>query len=232
MNQPVINEAAVADAAAEREIVAFDLEGTLSAGVAWEGMRDYLVAHGEGDKFRRFLRRNILNVLAFRVGILRDERAFKERWILDVMRLFAGYPEARFAEVGAWVADKTFWPHRRVAVVEELVAHQANGRRILIVSGMFEPILQQFAAKLQVESIGTPIEVVNGRLTGEIIGQLNVGPPKVAQLQQLPGKLVAAYGDTLRDIPMLELAETAVAVHPDAVLMETAVQRGWRILEA
>ena len=55
MNQPVINEAAVADAAAEREIVAFDLEGTLSAGVAWEGMRDYLVAHGEGDKFRPLL---------------------------------------------------------------------------------------------------------------------------------------------------------------------------------
>jgi phosphatidylglycerophosphatase C len=116
--------------------------------------------------------------------------------------------------VGAWVADQTFWPHRRVAVVEELVAHRANGRRVLIVSGMFEPILQQFAAKLQVESIGTPVEVVNGRLTGEIIGQLNVGPPKVAQLQQLPGRLVAAYGDTLRDIPMLELAETAVAVHP------------------
>lgn len=215
---------------AEPEIVAFDLEGTLSAGVAWEGMRDYLVAHGEGDKFRRFFRQNLLRVLAFRVGIIKDERAFKERWILGVMQLFAGYTPEHFAEVSAWVADKTFWHHRRAAVVDELLAHQENGRRVIIVSGMFEPILQQFAAKLQVEAIGTLVEVVNGRLTGEIIGQLNVGLPKVAKLQQLPGKLVAAYGDTMRDIPMLALAETAVAVHPDEILRETAVQRGWRIL--
>jgi len=217
---------------AEPEIVAFDLEGTLSAGIAWEGMRDYLVAHGEGDKFRRFFRKNFLRVLAFRVGILRNERAFKERWILDMMRLFAGYTPERFAEVSAWVADRTFWHHRRVAVVEELIAYQEKDARVIVVSGMFEPILQQFAAKLQVEFMGTAIEVVNGRLTGEIIGQLNVGPPKAEKLQQLPGELVSAYGDTMRDIPMLELAETAVAVHPDDILKETAVQRGWRILEA
>ena len=214
----------------EQEIVAFDLEGTLSAGVAWEGMRDYLVAHDEGDKFKRFVRQNFLRLTAFRVGIIRNERAFKERWILGVMRLFAGYTPERFDEVANWVADRSFWAHRRLPVVDELLAFQEKGARVIIVSGMFEPILQQFAAKLQVESIGTQIEVVNGRLTGEIIGQLNVGQPKVDKLQRLPGKLVAAYGDTMRDIPMLEMAETAVAVHPDAILRETAVQRGWRIL--
>ena len=212
------------------EIVAFDLEGTLTAGVAWEGMHDYLMAHGEGDKFRRFFRKNLLMVLAFRFGLLRDERAFNERWILEVLRLFAGYTPERFAEMAAWVVGHTFWPQRRVAVVDELVAHQANGRRIIIVSGMFEPILQQFAQMLQAECIGTPVRFADGRFTGEIIGQLNVGQPKVAQLQQLPGRLLAAYGDTVRDIPMLELAETAVAVHPDKLLRETAVQHGWRII--
>ncbi len=213
------------------EIVAFDLEGTLTAGVAWEGMRDYLMAHGEGDKFRRFFRKNLLPVLAFRFGLLRDERAFKERWILDVLRLFAGYSPEQLDEMAAWVVGHTFWPQRRVVVVDELVAHQANGRRVIIVSGMFEPILRPFAQMVQAECIGTPLEFVDGRFTGEIIGQLNVGQPKVAQLQQLPGRLLAAYGDTVRDIPMLELAETAVAVHPDKFLRETAVQRGWRILE-
>jgi phosphoserine phosphatase len=77
--------------------------------------------------------------------------------------------------------------------------------------------------------MGTAITVENGRLTGEIIGQLNVGQAKVARLQQV-GPLVVAYGDTVRDIPMLSLAETAVAVYPDKLLRETAVQRGWRIL--
>ncbi|WP_420631670.1 HAD family hydrolase [Candidatus Leptofilum sp.] len=217
---------------AETEIVAFDLEGTLSSGIAWEGMRDYLVAHGEGAKFQRFFRKNFLKALAFRVGIVRDERAFKERWILEIMRLFEGYSEARFAEAAAWVVERTFWPNRRDAVVEELLAHRENGRSVIVVSGMFEPILQQFAAKLQVDCIGTPLEVMDGRLTGEIVGQLNVGPNKVAKLQNLPGKLVAAYGDTVWDIPMLELAETAVVVHPDKLLREMAVQRNWRMIDS
>jgi len=215
---------------AEQEIVAFDLEGTLTAGVAWEGLRDYLLAHGEGDKFRRFFRKNLLPVLAFRFGLLRDERAFKERWILGIMRLFADYTTQRFEEVAAWVVERTFWPNRRDLLVAELERHVANGRHVIIVSGMFEPILQQFAAKLQVASMGTALEVVNGRLTGEIIGQLNVGRAKVARLQQA-GQLVAAYGDTARDIPMLELAETAVAVHPDKQLRQAALQNNWRILE-
>jgi len=214
---------------AEPEIVAFDLEGTLTAGVAWEGMRDYLKVHEQEDKYRRFFRKNILLVLAYRFGLLRDERAFKERWILGIMRLFADYAPQQFEEVGAWVVRQTFWPQRRVAVVEELEGHRENGRRVIIVSGLFEPILQQFAAKLQVASIGTQIEVVNGRLTGEVIGQLNVGQAKVKRLQQM-GRLVAAYGDTVRDIPMLELAETAVAVHPDPKLRQAAEQHNWRIL--
>lgn len=213
-----------------QEIVVFDLEGTLTAGVAWEGMRDYLVAHGEADKFRRFFRQNLFQVAAFRFGLLRDERAFKERWILSLLRLFAGYSPERLAEMAAWVVGHTFWPQRRLAVVDELVAHQANGRRVIIVSGMFEPILQHFAQMLQVESIGTPVEFVDGRFTGEIIGQLNVGQAKVARLQQV-GRLAMAYGDTVRDIPMLELAETAVAVHPDKQLRQAAVQNGWRILQ-
>lgn len=214
---------------AEQEIVAFDLEGTLTAGVAWEGMRDYLKAHGEEDKFRRFFRRNLLPVLAFRFGLLRDERAFKERWILDILRLFAGYTPERLDEMAAWVVSHTFWPQRRVAVVEELEAHVANGRRVIIVSGMFEPILQQFAGMLQVESMGTAVAFMDGRFSGEIVGQLNVGQAKVTRLQQA-GRLVAAYGDTVRDIPMLELAETAVAVHPDPKLRQAAEQHAWRIM--
>jgi HAD superfamily phosphoserine phosphatase-like hydrolase len=214
---------------AEQEIVAFDLEGTLTAGVAWEGMRDYLKAHGEEDKFRRFFRKNLLPVLAFRFGLLRDERAFKERWILGVLHLFAGYTPERLDEMAAWVVSHTFWPQRRVAVVEELEGHVANGRRVIIVSGMFEPILQQFAGMLQVESMGTAVAFADGRFTGEIIGQLNVGQAKVTRLQQA-GRLVVAYGDTVRDIPMLELAETAVAVHPDPKLRQAAEQHGWRIL--
>jgi len=39
-----------------------------------------------------------------------------------------------------------------------------------------------------------------------------------------------AYGDTWMDIPLLEHAEHAVAVYPDAKLRSLALERGWEIL--
>jgi phosphoserine phosphatase len=40
-----------------------------------------------------------------------------------------------------------------------------------------------------------------------------------------------AYGDSVHDLPMLELAGTAVAVRPDARLRRVAAARGWAIRE-
>ena len=44
--------------------------------------------------------------------------------------------------------------------------------------------------------------------------------------------VLAAFGDTLADVPMLALATRAVAVAPDAKLRREATTRGWEILDA
>ncbi len=43
--------------------------------------------------------------------------------------------------------------------------------------------------------------------------------------------LAAAYGDSLADVPLLEMAAEPVAVAPDPELRALAVARGWRILD-
>ena len=43
-------------------------------------------------------------------------------------------------------------------------------------------------------------------------------------------RIVAAYGDTLSDLPMMEMSEQPVAVYPDAKLRRVAEERGWRIV--
>lgn len=213
--------------------VASDLEGTITAGETWRGMRDFLVENGYERRYRRFFLRNLPGLLMFRRGWA-NERTFKERWILGLLRLFKGFDEAEMAAMTEFVAMNTLWPTRREAVVAELQAHRANGRSIIIVTGLFEPILQRLARELGgFGSIGTPLLFENGRFTGKTAAPLNVGQRKVVQLQSHlhDGQLAAAYGDTVRDIPMLELAQEPVAVHPDAQLREAAQRRGWRILE-
>jgi HAD superfamily phosphoserine phosphatase-like hydrolase len=214
-------------------IVAFDLEGTITAAETWRGMRDYLRANGRSAEFRRFFLRHLPGVIGYRLGLLRDMLAFKERWVLGILALYGGMSRAQLEEMGDWVAEQVLWPSRRQAVVVELEAHRENGRSVIIVSGMFEPILAPIAAKLGVQAMGTPLLFEGDLFTGRADGPLNVGERKVARLEQLLGNgrtLHAAYGDTRRDIPMLHLSQEPVAVHSDAALRREAEANGWRVL--
>lgn len=212
---------------------AFDLEGTLTRAETWRGMRDYLETQGQGKRFRRFFLSRVPQLLLFRYGLL-DKTRFKERWILGVLNLFNGVPRDEFDAMADWVVEELLWPERRQDVVAELHAHQSAGRRVIVVTGMFEPIVAAFLRRLgDVEGIGTPVVFENGRCTGKIQGEINVGPRKVAQLQPFArdGKIAYAYGDTGADVDMLAMSEHPVAVYPDAALRVVAEERGWRILE-
>jgi phosphoserine phosphatase len=118
-------------------------------------------------------------------------------------------------------------------VVDELRAHRAEGRRVVLVSGMIEPLLRIVAQEVgDVDAIGTPLEFVDDVFSGELADPFNVGPRKVAQLRYFAtdGKIHSAYGDTVRDIPMLEMAFDPVVVAPDAGLREAAAANNWRII--
>ncbi len=214
-------------------VVAADVEGTLSAGAAWKGMRDYLRANGEGDKYKKFLRRWMFRIIKFRLGLIANERAFKEQWIVEMLHLFTDYSPERMLEMGHFVVENEVWPNRRQAVVDELLAHKENGRRVILVTGVMEPVLTHVAQKMGIEAIGTPLLYADGRFTGEIAGTFNTGESKVEQLHPFlqDGKIYSAYGDTAADIPMLNICHEPVAVYPDKMLRKTAVANGWRILE-
>jgi phosphoserine phosphatase len=214
------------------EIVASDLEGTLSAGSAWQALRSYLIMHGHEAAFKQFNRKFMPEYLLVKLG-LRKEQVFKEKWLLGMLRLYAGFSEAEFAEVAEWVVDQEIWPNRRLNVVAELEDHQANGRSVIIVTGVFQPILDNFAARLGFAAIGTGMAFENGRFTGEASTPLNIGEQKLVTLHQRFGDvpLYAAYGDTGPDIPMLKISTHPVAVCPDKQLRAIAEAENWRILD-
>jgi HAD superfamily phosphoserine phosphatase-like hydrolase len=216
------------------KIVASDLEGTITAAETWRGMRDYLQANGRAADFRRFFLRHWPQVVGYRLGLLRNVPAFNERWVLGILNLYAGMSRSQFDEMSEWLVETVLWPSRRQAVVSELAAHQQNGRSVIIISGMFEPILARIAAKMGVQGLGTPLLFEGETFSGRPATPFNVGERKVAQLQQLlvNGRVLqAAYGDTRRDIPMLHLSREPVAVHPDTALRREAETQGWRLLE-
>ena len=215
------------------ETVASDLEGTLSAGVAWEGMRNYLIANDREQAYKRFFLSQVPRYALSKIGLV-SQKSMKEKWILGLLALFSGYDEQQMREMGRWVVENELWPARRQALISELIDHFKMGRRVIITTGQFEPILAEVLAKLPgFEGIGTPLQYKDGRFTGKIAGKFIQGPLKVEVLQafQRNGRIYGAYGDTQQDIPLLEMSERPVAVHPDQALRKQAEEKGWRILE-
>lgn len=214
--------------------VATDLEGTLTSGITWKGLYNYLLTHGHTNQARWFYLTHMPKYFTFKL-FGGDYSQFKNDWMRDLLRLFKGYTTAQFAAMCAWVVENELWPNRRKAVIAELEAHLQAGRRVLIVTGMFEPLIQELNRKLSgSEGVGTSLVWNGDHFTGEMGDDFNVGERKRERLYPFAndGKIYAAYGDTLPDVSMLEMSEHPVAVYPDLELRTTAQQRGWRILEA
>jgi phosphoserine phosphatase len=216
-----------------RPAIAVDLEGTLTAGSAWQGMSEYLIAHGREREAKRYFFRHIPEYF-LRKWTSQGLREFKNRWILGFLQLFQGYSEAEFREMTEWAVENELWPQRRQTVIDEIGQHQRLGRRVMVVTGLFEPYVASMIDRLpEVEAIGTPMIFENGLVTGRLAMPFNVGPRKAEALAPFTqdGKIYSAYGDTGSDRYMLEMSRHPVAVHPDETLRSLAESEGWRIVD-
>ncbi len=235
-------------------IIASDLEGTLTTGTTWRGFGRYLRRHGRALPQTLFLISRLPGVPLARAGII-DKRAYQVAWIADEIRLLRGATPEQIEQMGEWVVEHEMWPRRRADVLDELEAHRRDGARIVIVSGAYQPIADAFARRIGAEAIGTPLLFEDGDITrsspdarhprelpgslakpnftGRLAAPMVTLDGKVQALRALLGdgaRIDAAYGDTLPDLPMLEMSAGPVAVYPDAGLRAVATGRGWRIV--
>ena len=215
-------------------LVASDLEGTLTTGETWRGVGRYLREERDrwtAARYWAFFATRTPGALLARRGVI-DEQGMRLRWMRDLAGFFRGFGADELGRMAEWVVERELWPQRREAVVAELAAHRAAGRRVLLVSGTYQPMLEAFARRIDAEAIGTPLELRDGRATGRLAGPVNNAEVKVASLRPLlgEGRLFAAYGDTPADVPMLALSAAATVVGSNVRLCAMAAERGWRMV--
>ncbi len=210
--------------------IASDLEGTLTTGESWKGVGRYLKEHGRGRSYRAFFLARMPGYFATKVGV-GGEQGFRDGWMARLAGLLRGMRPAELERLAGWVVEHELWPKRREGVLDELEGHRVAGRRLVLVAGAYQPVLEAFARKIGAEAVGTPLEYSDGRATGRLIGAVNTGKAKAERLAGRVGaaRVVAAYGDTLADLHMLKMSEGPVAVDPDPDLRAEALKRGWRI---
>ena len=149
----------------------------------------------------------------------------------------------------------TGWPVDQVrAIVEEtlddlvepviyseadalIASHRSAGRDVIIISSSGTEVVEPIGARLGVDlALGTQMEIIDGKYTGEILFYA-YGEGKAQAMRELAetrGIDLAtsyAYTDSHTDLPMLELVGFPTAVNPDSELRRIATEREWPILD-
>ncbi len=123
-------------------------------------------------------------------------------------------------------------------MLAEVYRHQDAGRKTYIVSAAGSDMVSSLATVLGMDGgIGTRYVISeDGVFTGDLDGPFVYGPGKVPAMERIAGKdgidLAGswAYSDSASDLPMLRAVGNAVAVNPDAPLLEAAKEGGWQVM--
>jgi len=124
--------------------------------------------------------------------------------------------------------------HQARAVVKK---HQDKGDTLMIITATNSFITRPIANEFGINNLlATEPRIVNDRYTTEVEGTPCFQEGKVTRLAQWLNKHKETmrgsvfYSDSHNDMPLLEIADTPVAVDPDEKLNEIAKQRNWKIL--
>ncbi|MGY2078341.1 HAD family hydrolase [Modestobacter sp. SYSU DS0657] len=154
----------------------------------------------------------------------------------NALAFVAGRPVEEIKQASEEIYDELMadriWSGTRLLAQQHLDA----GQRVWLVTATPVELASIIAHRLGLTgALGTVAEVVDGRFTGRLVGELMHGDAKaqavrvLAEREGLDLARCSAYSDSSNDLPMLSLVGTAVAVNPDSELRAIARSRGWTI---
>ncbi|HSO10737.1 MAG TPA: haloacid dehalogenase-like hydrolase [Anaerolineales bacterium] len=210
-------------------IVVSDMMGTLTTGSPFLGLVDW-IKHNQSKLRANFYMAMITPSYLLAKNGLIDWQTWGQKLMIDSLAYIKDADEEKVRHASQWVVEHNLWKKRREDVVARLVKHREEGAQVYIASSVVEPFIEPFAKRIGARVIGTPTEIVNGRLRS--VGELVANEKKIEQVLSRLGveRVDFAYGDTWMDIPLLEHAEHPVAVYPDEKLQAVAMERGWETI--
>jgi HAD superfamily hydrolase (TIGR01490 family) len=127
------------------------------------------------------------------------------------------------------------------AALDLVEQHRRRGERLVMVTATNEFVTRPIAEAFGMDVL-LAVELerdAHGHFTGEIAGVPSLREGKVTRVQQwlaTQGTSLAEveatfYSDSLNDLPLLEQVQQPVVTNGSAELRQTALERGWRILD-
>jgi HAD superfamily hydrolase (TIGR01490 family) len=116
--------------------------------------------------------------------------------------------------------------------------HREKGDTLLVITATNRFVTAPIVAQYGIDNLlATEPEIKHGRYTGEVVGEACFQSGKITHLNRWlkcnQQDLTNAYfySDSHNDLPLLELVDHPVVVHPDEILQNLANQKGWERLD-
>lgn len=190
-----------------RRMVVFDMDSTL---IRAEVIDELAKEAGAGDK-----------VSAITEAAMRGEIDFDESLRQRVASL-AGLPESTLRKV----AERLELTEGCETLLTNL---KAFGYKTAVLSGGFTYFGKYLQQKIGLDHVhANELEIIDGKLTGRVVGPIVNGPRKAELLKELAARegihrrQVVAIGDGANDLPMLNRAGLGIAFHAKPIVREQA----------
>ncbi len=216
----------------------FDVDGTLYTAHMWSGLMRYVAQHGRAHRVRLYVAALMPLYFLRKLRLIGEER-FRKPWVSNLGWLLRGWSTAQADAAFRWVAEEHILPTGRPDMLACLGDHVNANHVVVLVSAMLGPTLKVLGESLGVRgTVGSEIEVRDGRITGRMISPVCMGIEKERLTRQflreqgLEVDLAAsyAYADSISDRALLEMVGHPVAVYPDPQLAALAHAKGWKTI--
>lgn len=173
-------------------------------------------------------------------------RTWKERgsnesyWAYNkkILELFEKVlPRVNATELAATVDEvlRTRGRHTYAYTTQLIKELKADNYKLIAISGSIKDVVEPFALSNGFDIVvASGLEVVDGKLTGKRVAQINKGKSELlhnlVKEHELKLEGSVAVGDTHRDISILAMVERPIAFNPNAALYEEAEKQGWEIV--
>jgi|ERR1035437_824645 HAD superfamily hydrolase (TIGR01490 family) len=188
----------------QQNLVLFDFDGTITK-------RDTFL---EFIKYYKGYSSYIIGLIFLSPILLLSKARFIKNWKAKekvFTYFFRNEPYEKFSSICNEFSIKIIPDLIKPKAIQKIFDHLNKRDRIIIISASFENWLSGWCKSMNLELIGSKIDVKRGLITGKIEGKNCYGIEKVIRLNQYVDisqfSEIYVYGDSKGDLPLLELAD-------------------------